>query len=174
MSQTTSPFEYPPRDPASTVGPPVAPSGSRLPMSAKAALGMLAFLLIGSVTFAVVLSSKLSSAHRDRADLSRSLSQARADTASRDKELAAAKSDLAAAKTDAENQAKASQQLITALGSCATGMYRGWFEISNDGDTDLAVRYFLQAEPICKQVLAGLSSSSGPASLNYSSLDLNR
>jgi hypothetical protein len=55
-------------------------------------------------------------------------------------------------------------------------MYQGWLEISNDGDTDLAVRYFLQAEPICKQVLSSSSSGtgSGAVSLNSSSRELHQ
>jgi mannitol-specific phosphotransferase system IIBC component len=171
-----SPSDYPQSDPGSPIGRPVAQPAGRLPISAKAAIGVLAALLVAVVTFAIVLNSKLSSAHRDSANLSKSLSQARADTASREKELAAAKNDLAAAKTDAQKQARASQQLITALKSCATGMYQGWLEISNGGDTDMAVRYFLQAEPICEQVVAGSSSGTGSstASLNSSSRELNQ
>ena len=164
MSQTMSHSDDPQTDSSSPMGaPPGAHSASRIPMSAKAAIAVLAALLVAAVAFAVVLNSKLSSAHRDSANLSRSLSQARADTASREKELAAA-------KTDAANQAKASQQVITALGSYAIEMYRGWLEISNDGDSDMAVGYFLQAEAICKQVLAGASNGtgSGAASLESS------
>jgi Sec-independent protein translocase protein TatA len=176
MSQTMSRSDYPQSDPGSPMGPPVARSAGRLPMSAKAAIGVLAVLLVAAVALALVLNSQLSSAHRDSANLSKSLSQARADTASREKELAAAKKDSAAAKTDAQNEAKASQQLITAFGSCAAGMYQGWLEISNDGDSDMALHYFLQAEPICKQVLAGSSNGtgSGAASLNNASLELKQ
>jgi hypothetical protein len=173
MSRPMSPSDYPPSDSGSPIEPLAADC---MPKSAKAAIGVLAVLLAAAVAFAVVLNSKLSSAHEDSANLSRSASQARADTASRERELAAAKNDLTAAKTDAQNQARANQQLITALKSCASGMYQGWLEISDDGDSDLAVRYFLQADPICKQVLANSPSNTGTgvASLNSSSRELNQ